>query len=357
MSNIDRLRTVMAEKELSAMLLSDINSVQWATGFTGSAGLVILTPSEGVFLTDSRYTIQAKEQVEGLEVDTFSSSQCTQAEFMATHAKRLGIQELGFESGSATYSSYADWGKKLDRIALIPVDSLVGPLRAVKTEQEISLIRDACKLADACIEHASRMIQPGVVEFDLQLDIEFFFRRHRADIAFEPIVVSGLNSARPHGRATEKKLETGDFVTLDIGCKIDGYCSDITRTFVVSQASERHERIYSAVLESQLAALDAMKPGVSGKEVDQVSRDVLAKHGLAEYFGHGLGHGLGKLVHDAGSLSPRSETILEPGMVLTVEPGVYIEGFGGVRIEDDVVVTDSGIEILTHAPKSLQVLP
>jgi len=166
--------------------------------------------------------------------------------------------------------------------------------------------------------------------------------------------VSGERSARPHGRASEKKLERGDFLTLDFGAKLNGYCSDITRTIVVGGATDRHREVYETVLRSQLAALDAMKPGAKAAEVDRVSREAMGDY--AQYFGHGLGHGLGKLVHDSGRLSSSSETVLAENQIWTVEPGVYIPGFGGVRIEDDVVVTMDGIEILTHSPKEMLIL-
>jgi Xaa-Pro aminopeptidase len=188
------------------------------------------------------------------------------------------------------------------------------------------------------------------------LDIEFYFRRNKAELAFTPIVVSGERSARPHGVPSEKKLEKGDFVTMDFGAKVDGYCSDLTRTVVVGEASDRHREVYGAVLESQMAAIKAIKPGMKASDVDAVSRDLLASHGLAEYFGHGLGHGLGSVVHDVGRMGPTSTDTVAVGQVWTIEPGAYIPNFGGVRIEDDVVVTESGCDVLTHSPKALQIL-
>jgi Xaa-Pro aminopeptidase len=242
-------------------------------------------------------------------------------------------------------------------IDLVPLNNFVSPLRMVKSADEVAKIRAACGITDACFEHVQRMIQPGVSEYDIALDMEFFIRRQGAGIAFEMIVASGERSARPHGRASERKLQAGEFLTMDFGATYQGYHSDITRTVVVGPATDRHEEIYAQVLKCQLAALDAMKPGVLARDVDAVARRVLDEKGLAHYFGHGLGHGLGRLVHDAGRMNTSSTDILEPGQVWTVEPGVYIEGWGGVRIEDDVVVTEDGIDILTKAPKQLIVLP
>lgn len=356
MTNLERLKQTLASKNIDSMLVSDIPSVQWATNFTGSNGQILLHEGNGTFVTDSRYTLQAGEQVKPLPVAAYNGTM-NAAEFLAGEARKLGMKKVGFESGSVSYQTYADWKDKFGEIELVPVKNLVGPLRAVKSPEEVEKIRVACALADQCVEHVTRLIQPGVSEFDIGLEIEFFFRRHRAEIGFDPIVASGPRSALPHGRASERKLEAGDLITLDLGCKLDGYCSDITRTFGVVELDEKSRSLYDLVLKAQIASIEAIKPGVSGKAVDQVARDIFAEANMAQYFGHGLGHGLGKLVHDSGSLSPRSDTIIEPGMVLTVEPGLYLEGFGGVRIENDVVVTESGCEILDHYPKELLIFP
>ncbi len=355
LSQITRIREAMEKEDIGAVLLTNMDSIAWATGFTGSSAQVILTPSTGLFVTDSRYTIQAHEQVEDLSIVTQTPG-TAQADFLAEQIRRLEIPKLAFESGFVTVSTYDDWKKKFEGVELTPAANIIGPLRCVKLPHEVDKIRAACKMADACMEHVIRMIQPGVSEWDIGLDIEFFFRRQGADLAFEPIVVSGERSARPHGRASQKKLEVGDFITLDFGCQVDGYCSDITRTFVIGEVTDRHERIYNQVLKANQAAIDAIEPGKSGKEIDQLARDVLAEADMAHYMGHGLGHGLGRLVHDFGGLSQRSDTILAPGMVMTVEPGVYVEGFGGVRIEDDIVVTETGADVLTSFPKNLLVL-
>jgi Xaa-Pro aminopeptidase len=201
------------------------------------------------------------------------------------------------------------------------------------------------------------MIQPGVSEYDIGLEIEFFFRRSGAEVGFAPIVASGPNSARPHAHPTERKLAVGDFVTLDIGCKLDGYNSDMTRTFVVGEASDRHREIYDLVLKAEVECIEMLKPGANGRDVDGRAREILDEKDLAKYFGHSLGHGLGRAVHDYGRLHISADQPIEVGQVWTVEPGVYIEGFGGVRIEDDVLVTENGPKILTHYPKDLRILP
>jgi Xaa-Pro aminopeptidase len=356
MSNLQRLQARLRDQDIPALLVSDIVNVQWLTGFTGSFGVALVTASDGVFISDSRYTLQAQEEVSALPSKTFASP-TDGATFIGESARELGIQRLGFESQTVTYDTYLSWKEKMKDVELFPTKDTIAPLRMIKTADEVEKIRAACKLADACFDHVLRLMQPGVSEYDIALEIEFFFRRNGAGLAFDPIVVSGERSARPHGKPSEKKLEAGDFVTMDFGARLDGYNSDLTRTVVIGKPTDRHHEVYGQVLKAQLAALSAMKPGVPAKEVDGVSRRVLDELGLAQYFGHGLGHGLGKVTHDNGRLNPTSDNVLEEGQVWTVEPGVYIEGFGGVRIEDDVVVTRDGIEILTSSTKELLSLP
>lgn len=353
-TNLDRLRAKMSTEGVGALLVSDITNVQWLTGFSGSSGYAIVTPSDGVFVTDSRYTIQAEHEVRGLPVVWFQRP-TTLEQFLAQQCSRLGVETLAFET-SISYATWKAWTEGITTVKWVPSPDVLKPLRMIKTADEVEKIRVACGITDACLEHLSRMLQPGVSEFDIQLDLEFFIRRQGAEIAFTPTVVSGPNSAKPHGKASERKLEVGDFLTLDLGAKKDGYCSDITRTFVIGEASDRHKEIYGQVLKAQVAAVDALKAGRPASEPDLLSREILDEIGLAKYFGHGLGHGLGRAVHDYGGLGPSSKDTIEPGQVWTVEPGVYIEGFGGVRIEDDVHVTENGPEVLTHFPKELMVL-
>ena len=356
MSAITKVREKMEETGIPALLVSNIDNAGWLTGFSGSSANVVVTPKDALFITDSRYTIQARDEVKDIPVESYASP-VEMSDFVAQQLKKMGVNKIGFEATNTSFEQYEKLKGKLNGIELIPASDIFTDLRLIKTSEEIAKIKAACALADKAFEHVKRMIQPGVSEWDIGLEIEFFFRRNMADIAFPPIVASGWRSALPHGRASQdKKLESGDFVTLDFGAKLDGYNSDITRTPILKPVSDRHKFIYERVLAAQQAALDFMKPGVVAHDVDAAARDLLAKDDLAKYFGHGLGHGLGRSVHDGGRLGTNSKTVLAPGQVWTVEPGVYIEGFGGVRIEDDVVVTENGIEILTHSPKELLVL-
>jgi len=356
MEPINRLRELMSREGIDAILVSDPTNLAWLTGFTGTFGRTVVTPNDAIFVTDSRYTLQAQEEVKGIRTESFASP-TDGDQFVAQQAKALGVSRLGFEAASTTHLQWQKWGEKLSDMELVPVRDIFSDLRLVKSEEEVTKIRRACGVADATFEHVRRLIQPGVSEYDIALEIEFFMRRQGAEVAFPSIVVSGERSARPHGKPSEKKLEPGDFVTMDFGARLDGYNSDITRTVVVGEATDRHREVYEIVLEAQIEALHAIRPGRKASDVDTVARDILATRDLAKYFGHGLGHGLGRLVHDGGRLSPTSDNIIEVGQVWTVEPGVYIPGFGGVRIEDDVVVREDAVEILTHSTKELLVLP
>ncbi|MCB0825849.1 MAG: aminopeptidase P family protein [Armatimonadetes bacterium] len=354
MSNVKRLRNAMSTKGVDAILVTDMTNIRWLSGFTGSSAVCLVTAKDAIFITDSRYTIQAGQQVSEMDVKSFGSPK-TLDEFITDEAKACGVSELHFES-SVTFSTYEARKNAMPDITWKPAPELIRELRMIKTPDEITKIKDACKLADALMEHIQRMLKIGVSEYDICLDIEFFYRRNGAQLAFDPIVVSGPNSARPHGVPGERKLQAGDFLTIDCGANLNGYNSDITRSFVVGEPTPRHEEVYNQVLKAEVECCKALQVGKTGVEIDALARQILDEKDLAQYFGHGLGHGLGLNVHDPGGLSPRSKETMAPGMVFTVEPGVYIEGFGGVRIEDDVLVTENGPEILTHFPKELTVV-
>jgi Xaa-Pro aminopeptidase len=356
MNSLARVRKSMSETGIQALLVSDPTNLGWLTGFTGTYGRALVTPDQALFVTDGRYTIQANEEVKDMPSKSFAPP-INGEDFLAEQVSELGIKNLAFDGQTTLYSTWTTWSEKLAGVELVPSPDLFATLRLEKSEAEIAKVRRSCALADACFEHVLRLIQPGVTELDIALDIEFYFRRQGAEIAFPSIVVSGERSARPHGKPSEKQLEIGDFVTMDFGAKLDGYCSDITRTVVVGEASARHKEVYELVLEAQIEALHAIRAGVPAKEVDRVAREILDTRDLAKYFTHGLGHGLGRVVHDTGRLSAASTDTIAAGQIWTIEPGVYIPGFGGVRIEDDIVITETGIEILTHSPKELLILP
>ncbi len=327
---------------------------RYLTGFTGSSGAAIITKAKALFVTDFRYLDQAALECPGWEIVRQGP---VMADTVAEVISKLGEERVGFERETATFAWYEDLATRLKGYEFVPVGPVVERVREVKEENEIALIREAAALTDKALGEAISLLRPGMPEREIALEIEYRMRKLGADgAAFPTIVASGLRSAMPHGRASEKPLAEGDFVTIDMGAMYRGYCADLTRTFVLGSATEEQEKVYALVLDAQLKSLAAVKPGRTGKEVDAVSRDIIGGAGHGEHYGHGLGHAVGLAVHEGPRLAPNSDRVLEPGMVVTVEPGVYVTGWGGVRIEDLVVVRPDGCEVLSQFPKKLMVL-
>jgi Xaa-Pro aminopeptidase len=349
-------------KAVPAMVISHLENVRYLTGFTGSNGIVLLTENQGYFITDGRYTVQAKNEVPGFEIVILPQGSSL-AVAVADKANDLGIKTLGFETAYMTHAGYQAMDVTVKSgTKLVPRNNVVEAVRAIKEPEEVKAIKHAVGMVDACFTHICRFIKSGMTELDVAWEIERFLRREcGADkLSFETIVASGPNAAMCHHHPKSRKLgESGgpEFVILDYGAESGGYCSDITRTIVINgDPTPRHLEIYNAVLDAQLTCLDAIKAGEAGKAIHQLCVDSYKTRQLDEYFPHGLGHALGRVVHDGPMFSATSPTILRAGMVGTVEPGLYVENFGGVRIEDDIVITENGCEILTTATKELQVI-
>ncbi|MEG0449134.1 MAG: Xaa-Pro peptidase family protein [Lysinibacillus sp.] len=353
MLKLQKLRLALQENKIDAILLTNDFSRRYMTGFTGSAGVAIVTQNDAVFITDFRYTEQAAEQIEHYRIAKHGASI---VEEVATQVKAMGVKTLGFEKDSMSYGTFELYKAQV-KADLIPVSGLIEKIRLIKTEQEINIIKVACEIADHAFTHILDYIKPGKTELDVSNELEFFMRKQGAtSSSFDIIVASGLRSALPHGVATNKVIEKGDFVTLDYGALYNGYISDITRTVAVGDPSEKLVDMYNAVLASQLLAVEKVGPGLTGIEADAIARNYLKEKGYGEAFGHSLGHGIGLEVHEGPGLSFRSETVLEPGMTVTIEPGVYLPGIGGVRIEDDILITEAGNKLLTHSTKELIIL-
>ncbi len=345
----------METRDLPALLVTDQVNRRYLTGFTGSAGAALVTPAGAHLVVDGRYTEQAADQAEGYcIVPAGQDLNRAVGELLA----RLELDRVGFEAESVTYEIYHRLDTEMEGIEWVPTTGLVGELRMVKDSGEIERISEAASIADKAFEEILFSITPGRTEKEVALDFEFCMRRGGAErLAFPLIAVSGARSALPHGSPTDKEIADGDFVTFDYGVRLAGYCSDATRTVIVGKATDEQRKVYDAVRRAQEAAVEAVAPGITGRELDSIAREIIEEAGYGEYFGHGLGHGVGMAVHEGPSLSQRrGDTTLEPGMVVTVEPGIYIPRWGGVRIEDLAVVTDSGCEILTSIGKSLVVL-
>lgn len=351
---VEQLRVMLQEQGLSALLVASPINRRYLTGFTGSAGYVLITRDESYLLTDFRYMTQAPEQAKGFKVVEHGSKVMETVKELLTAE---GITSLGFEQEHITYAVFTTFTEQLKPITLIPVSGLVEKLRIFKDSEELRVMQRAADLADATFSHILNIVEVGKTEREIDLQMEMFMRSHGAtSSSFDTIVASGERSALPHGVASERVIQGNEFITFDFGALLDGYCSDLTRTIALGTPDPKLKEIYDIVLEAQLHALDHIKPGMTGREADALTRDIISKYGYGEYFGHSTGHGLGMEVHESPRLSKLSDDVLEPGMVVTVEPGIYLPGLGGVRIEDDIVITETGIHILTSSSKKYTVL-
>jgi Xaa-Pro aminopeptidase len=354
MSNrADRLAGLLPEAEIDVLLVTQLVNVRYLTGYSGTNGLALVGPSTRTFITDFRYVEQAAEQVDpSYERLTASEDLLTQV----ADALPPGPLRLGFEDAHVSVRTHARLRRLLpERIELVGVSGLVERLRAVKEPEEIELIRAASAIADEAFE---RLLADGLVgrtEREVVLALESTMRELGAERpSFDSIVAAGPHGALPHAQARDVAIETGQLVVIDWGAQADGYCSDCTRTVATGDMDDQAKEVYALVRASQLAGVEAVRAGADGREIDGVARGVIERGGYGERFGHGLGHGVGMEIHEAPRLSQRSEDHLQVGNVVTVEPGIYLPGVLGVRIEDLVVVSEQGCEILTSVPKELR---
>lgn len=352
---LERVRKLLKTEGLDAVFMASPANIRYFSGFTGADSYVYLSEEKQVILTDSRYTLLAEETGTGFQVLTVSAER-KYGELLAELLQDDGVRKLGFEDDAMRYSSVRILQEKagIPVEGWMPLGEKLSLLRAVKSEEEIGWIAKAEQIGDEAFACILKELKPGVTELEIAAKLEYFMRMQGAeDKSFDTIVASGYHSAMPHAVPTEKRLERGDFVTLDFGCKVQGYCSDMTRTVVLGKASEKQKEIYRVVWEAQEAALSGLYPGMTGAEGDRLARRIIEEAGYGSCFGHSLGHSVGLEIHEKPTLSPRDETVLAAGMLETVEPGIYVPEIGGVRIEDLVVLTENGCRNLTHSPKEL----
>ncbi len=348
---IRRLQELLRKERLDGFLVTSLTNIRYLCGFTGSNGMMLVTPDKVSFYTDFRYQEQTKHEVKWcrkriLERDLY-------AEFPVEDLK--GIHRLGVEENHLTLNRFKLLRKQLKAVKIIPTRDLVLELRREKSSAEVHLIQKAQQVTEKTFKTILDLVRPGVEERDLALEIEFHFRKV-GEPAFSPIVASGENGAKPHHRAGRRRLKKGDCITFDIGCRIDGYCSDMTRTVFLGKADEELKQVYQEVLCAQEKAIDLIKPELPCKEADLIARKWLENAGLGSYFGHSLGHGVGLDIHEQPTLSKTSTQVLKKGDIVTVEPGVYLPGKGGVRIEDMILVTKDGHCNLTRMTKKLLII-
>jgi Xaa-Pro aminopeptidase len=351
---IARLRTAMAERGHDAFVSLSPPANAYLAGFFGSTSAVMVTADQADFFCDFRYTEQAAQQVGALTVREVSGSLETRA---GEHLKSLGVSRVGFDPAATTVQQRMVLEEAYGG-TLRPDTDLPGLLRQVKDPDEIARLRAASALKEGVLAECLPLLRAGLTERAFAARLEFALKEHGASkVSFDPIVLFGARSSLPHGMPGEKPLEHGDIVLIDFGCIRDGYCSDLTRTYAFGTIPGAwFEEIYAVTLAAQEAALEAVRPGVAARDVDAVARAIIGEAGYGDHFGHGLGHGVGLEIHEGPRLNQQATGTLAPGMVVTVEPGIYLPGRGGVRIEDLVVVTESGCERLTQTPKTLKVL-
>jgi len=351
----DRAAIPFGELKIDALLVSAAPNVRYLSGFTGDNGLLLLTPQSQTLFTDPRFTIQAAEECT-CEVSIVTKTPLDHAALQAIRRKRL--KRVGFEASRMLYDVHQRITKSLPRgVTLKPIGPVVDRLRMVKSDDEIARIRRSVLTNSEAFERATRSIKAGARESAIAAELEYQMRRLGAEkAAFETIVAVGSRSALPHAQPTSRKLANDELLLIDMGACQDGYMSDMTRVLFCGRPSRRVRNMYNAVLKAQLAAIDAVRPGVTAAHVDRAARRVLDAEGLGKEFVHSTGHGLGLEIHEGPRLGRRDKTKLEAGMAITIEPGAYVRDFGGIRIEDTVLVTKTGCEVLTPTSKELRIL-
>ena len=335
-----------------AVLVSDHANVRYISGYTNDTGVLLVTKEAAFLLTDFRFLFQAQEEVKGL-IQVVDISSVGYPAMVAELCKTYGISKLAFERETVTYREFEEYRDAVSAV-LVPIPKYLSELRWIKTPEEIEKLRTAEHIGDLAFSEILPHLKPGVTELEIAAKLTYFMQMHGASgNSFPPIVASGINSSMPHAMPSGRKLEKGDFVTMDFGCVYQGYCSDMTRTVVLGKADPKQKEIYDLVYRAQTEALAALRPGKTGMEVDAVARNIIAEAGYGDCFGHGLGHSVGLEIHEDPNCNTRETRILKEGMIMTVEPGIYVKDFGGVRIEDMVVLTADGYENLAFSEKKL----
>jgi Xaa-Pro aminopeptidase len=354
MDRISKIRRIIEERSLDAVYLLKETNVSWASGFRGDSSVVIITRDSQYFITDSRYTEEAEKEIDPsfkiIEIRPEIRDQVLNDIFV-----KNGVKYLGIEGSYMTVKDKSELDGKYD-FEYSFIDDDIIKLRAVKDENEIISMKKAAKLTEECFYYLLPKIKEGVSENDIFAEMCYFFNKNGATGSFEPIIAGGPNSSMPHAKVTSRKLEKYDLLTMDFGCKINGYCSDFTRTLAISGIEPDMKRVYNIVRNAQRLAMDFLRPGVSGFDADKIARDHIYSNGYEGLFGHSLGHGVGLDIHESPRLSRFSDDIMEKDMAVTVEPGIYIPGKGGVRIEDTVLITEDGMVSLYTVPTDLIIL-
>ncbi len=351
MNQIARIREELLNRGLDAVLVTDEKNQRYAAGFPFTDGAVLVGREKAFLLTDSRYIEAAGQQAEEVEVRLFDKERPL-SELLKQAVAETGAQKIAAEDQKLSHAGFLDWEKKLG-LRLEFAGDFFESLRAVKTGEEIASMIRAQRISEQALEELLHILRPGMTEREAAAELVYRMLRHGSEgNSFDPIVVTGSKTSMPHGVPGDKVIQAGDFVTMDFGCLKDGYCSDMTRTVAVGSATDEMKNVYDIVLKAQLAGIAAARAGVLGKDIDAASRRVIADAGYGEYFGHGFGHCLGLDIHEPPFAGPRGDKPLPAGSVSSAEPGIYLPGRFGVRIEDVMIIRETGAEVITRAPKN-----
>ncbi|NOZ04967.1 MAG: aminopeptidase P family protein [Chloroflexi bacterium] len=352
LTRIGHVRELMAQENLDGLLVTDDYNRYYLSGFSGSAGAILITPQEQLLLVDFRYWEQAERETKNLEIVRLQGKL---QERLPELFQSLALQNVGIEAETVTVAQLAQWKRVMPaNLALRPTNGLVENLRQVKDTDELAAIRRAVALTDRAFAFLCETVAPGMSEAKIAWELEIYLRSHGSNgLAFEPIVASGPNAALPHARPSERTVAEGEPILFDFGARVGHYCADLSRTICLGTPPAQLVEIFALVKRAQQAALDGIHAGQPVQQADALARDVIRDAGYDEQFGHGLGHGIGLDVHESPRVSAHSDETLLAGMVITVEPGIYLPDWGGVRIEDTVVVHGEGVESLSKAPKTL----
>ncbi|MHB1354520.1 MAG: M24 family metallopeptidase [Anaerolineae bacterium] len=347
---LTKLRKVLVEQQLDGIVISQGHNIRYLSGFTSSECLLIITANAAILVTDSRYWEQAANQAPDFRLAKVTE---TTRATLAGEVAALGIKRLGFESHNLTVKTYTEFKQALDAtLEWVPTTSLVEDLRVIKDASELSIIKEAVRIADEAMLHVMGWLKPGVAEIEIAWEVESFIRTHGAEaLSFSPITAIGENGAMAHAIPSQRKLQVGDSLVIDIGAQYEGYCSDITRSFCFGSASEKYLQAWNLVLLAQQTAEAGIRGGMTGFDGDALARKVIVDAGYGDKFGHGLGHGVGLEIHEGPTVSRLASAVMPAMSVVTIEPGIYETGWGGVRIEDTVFLTETGCTILTQSPK------
>jgi Xaa-Pro aminopeptidase len=350
----NRTREILAEKAVEGMLFFTPENIRYLTGFSGSEGYLLARADDNLLMVDSRYIQQAQEETRGCRTALLEKG----IKGVVEHISPLGLRRVGFEAQGISVAIFAQLQGLLQGVELVPLKEEPERLRGLKTPEEITAMKVAIAIAERAWKKAVEMARPGIEEAEVALELEYAMRKAGSEgVAFDPIVASGPRSALPHAKPTSRTLKERDWLLFDFGSRNNGYCSDESCTVILGRATKEQQRIYSIVKAAHDRAIECVKPGIMLSEIDSAARGYIAEAGHALHFGHGTGHGVGLAVHEWPGVRKDSQERAEAGMIFTIEPGIYIPGWGGVRIEDMVLVTRDGCEVLTTIPKDLMIIP